>query len=160
MIVNTSKRLLGIACTSIGMFLPAVLAIVATAYPEIVYNPLHETKLTHFTNPLILTVIAITVLVNVRGALEASGRGRTSLEQLPRNAATMLTGAVGMVLLFIYLTEEISFSNRVSSTAALFVYAMSSAVLLMEACCLLSSGAEPPPIASPPSGEVKTSPKE
>ena len=154
MTVNTSKRLLGIACTSIGMFLPAVLAIVATAYPEIVYNPLHETKLTHFTNPLILTVIAITVLVNVRGALEAYGRGRTSLEQLPRNAATMLTGTVGMLLLFIYLAEEISFSNRISPTAALFVYAMSSTVLLMEACCLLSSG------AAPPSGEVKVSREE
>ena len=45
--------------------------------------------------------MAITVLVNLRESSEARGRGGTSLEQLPRNAATLLTGAVGMLLLFI-----------------------------------------------------------
>ena len=99
----------------------------------------------HFTTPLVLTVIAITVLVNVRGALEAYSRGRTSLEQLPRNAATMLTGAVGILLLFIYLAEEISLSNPVSPTAALFVYALSSTVLLMEACCHPAPSPHPAP---------------
>ena len=47
--------------------------------------------------------MAINVLVNVRESSEARGRGGTSLEQLPRNAATLLTGAVGMLLLFTYL---------------------------------------------------------
>ena len=48
-------------------------------------------------------VMAINVLVNLRESSEARGRGGTSLEQLPRNAATLLTGAVGMLLLFTYL---------------------------------------------------------
>ena len=78
-------------------------------------------------------VMAITVLVNLRESSEARGRGQTSLEQLPRNAATLLTGAVGMLLLFTYLVESISSPSRISSTAALFVYAMTGTVLLMEA---------------------------
>ncbi len=103
---------------------------------------------------MLLTVMAVTVLVNVLESAQAHGRGRTSLEQLPRNAATLLTGAVGMLLLFTYLFEAISSSSRIAPTASLYVYALSSAVLLMEACCLLSSG------VAPPSGEVKVSPKE
>ena len=51
--------------------------------------------------------MAITVLVNLRESSEARGRGGTSLEQLPRNAATLLTGAVGMLLLFTYLPDRI-----------------------------------------------------
>ena len=77
-------------------------------------------------------VMAITVLVNVRESSEARGRGQTSLEQLPRNAATLLTGTVGMLLLFTYLVESINSSSRISPTAALFVYALTSTVLLME----------------------------
>ena len=72
------------------------------------------------------------MLVNLRESSEARGRGGTSLEQLPRNAATLLTGAVGMMLLFTYLVESISSSSRISSTAALYVYALTSTVLLME----------------------------
>ena len=45
--------------------------------------------------------MVVTVLVNLRESSEARGRGGTSLEQLPRNTATLLTGAVGMLLLFI-----------------------------------------------------------
>ena len=86
----------------------------------------------HLTTPLLLTVMAITVLVNVRESSEARGRGGTSLEQLPRNAATLLTGAVGMLHLFTYLVESISSSSRISPTAALFVYALTCTVLLME----------------------------
>ena len=77
--------------------------------------------------------MAINVLVNVRESSEARGRGGTSLEQLPHNAATLLTGAVGMLLLFTYLVESINSPSRISSTAALFVYALTSTVLLMEA---------------------------
>ena len=81
---------------------------------------------------MLLTVMAITVLVNVRESSEARGRGGTSLEQLPRNAATLLTGAVGMLLLFTYLFEATNSPGRISSTAALFVYALTSTILLME----------------------------
>ena len=50
-----------------------------------------------------LIVMAVTVLVNVRESSVARSRGGTNLEQLPRDAATLLTGAVGMLLLFTYL---------------------------------------------------------
>ena len=97
------------------------------------FDPADAARLIHFiTTPLLLTVMAITVLVNVRESSEARGRGGTSLEQLPRNAATLLTGAVGMLLLFTYLIEATNSSSRISPTAALFVYALTSTVLLME----------------------------
>ena len=73
------------------------------------------------------------MLVNLRESSEARSRGQTSLEQLPRNAATLLTGAVGMLLLFTYLVDFISSSSPISPTAALYVYALTSTVLLMEA---------------------------
>ena len=78
-------------------------------------------------------VMAITVLVNLRESSEARGRGETSLEQLPRNAATLLTGAVGMLLLFTYLIEATNPLSRISPAVDLFVYAMTGTVLLMEA---------------------------
>ena len=108
----------------------------------------------HLTTPLLLTVMAITVLVNARESSEARGLGKTSLEQLPRNAATLLTGAVGMLLLFTYLIEATNPFSRISPAITLFVYAMTGTVLLMEAFCLLSSGTTSPP------GEAKESPKE
>ena len=89
-------------------------------------------KLIQFTSLIPLTVIAVTVLVNLRESSEARSRGQTSLEQLPRNAATLLTRAVGMLLLFIHLVESTSSSSRISPTAALYVYALTSTVLLME----------------------------
>ena len=97
------------------------------------FDPADAARLIHFiTTPMLLTVMAVTVLVNLRESSEARGRGGTSLEQLPRNAATLLTGAVGMLLLFIHLFEGISSASRISPTAALFVYALTCTVLLME----------------------------
>ena len=97
------------------------------------FDPADAASLIHLiTTPILLTVMVVTVLVNLRESSEARGRGGTSLEQLPRNAATLLTGAVGMLLLFIHLFEGISSSSRISPTAALFVYALTSTVLLME----------------------------
>ena len=131
MTVNISKRLLGIACIFAGVFLPIILGMLTLMPPE--FDPADAARLIHFiTTPMLLTVMAVTVLVNLRESSEARGRGGTSLEQLPRNAATLLTGAVGMLLLFTYLVESISSSSRISPTAALFVYALTSTVLLME----------------------------
>ena len=97
------------------------------------FDPADAARLIHFiTTPMLLTVMVVTVLVNLRESSEARGRGQTSLEQLPRNAATLLTSAVGMLLLFTYLVDFISSSSRISPTAALFVYALTSTVLLME----------------------------
>ena len=131
MTVNISKHLLGIACINAGAFTPPILVTLTLMPPE--FDPADAARLIHFiTTPMLLTVMAITVLVNVRESSEARGRGGTSLEQLPRNAATLLTGAVGMLLLFTYLIEATNSPSRISSTAALFVYAMTGTVLLME----------------------------
>ena len=108
------------------------------------FDPADAARLIHFiTTPMLLTVMVVTVLVNVRESSEARGRGGTSLEQLPRNAATLLTGAVGMLLLFIHLVESISSSSRISPTAALYVYALTSTVLLMETACRTMPGRLP-----------------
>ena len=146
MTVNISKHPLGIACIIAGAFIPLILCML-TLLPT-GFDPRGAARLIQFTSLIPLTVMAITVLVNVRESSEARGRGGTSLEQLPWNAATLLTGAVGILLLFTYLVESINSPSRISSTATLFVYTLTSTVLLMEACCLLSPG------------EVKESPKE
>ena len=131
MTVNISKHLLGIACIIAGAFTPPILVTLTLMPPE--FDPADAARLIHFiTTPMLLTVMVVTVLVNLRESSEARGRGGTSLEQLPRNAATLLTGAVGMLLLFTYLFEGTSSSSRISPTAALFVYALTSTVLLME----------------------------
>ena len=133
MTVNISKQLLGMACIVAGAFIPLILCTLN--WLPTGFNPSDAAEFIHLTTPLLLTVMAITVLVNVRESSEARGLGKTSLEQLPRNAATLLTGAVGMLLLFTYLPDRFlatSSPSRISSTAALFVYAMTGTVLLME----------------------------
>ena len=130
MTVNISKQLLGIACIIAGAFIPLILGTLNWLPSG--FDPLEAASFIHLTTPLLLTVMVINVLVNVRESSEARGRGGTSLEQLPRNAATLLTGAVGMLLLFTYLVESINSSSRISPTAALYVYALTSTVLLME----------------------------
>ena len=134
MTVNISKRLLGMACIIAGALIPLILvhpnlAALRVRSPDSIPE---AARFIHLTTPLLLTVMVVTVLVNLRESSEARGRGGNSLEQLPRNAATLLTGAVGMLLLFIHLFEGISSSSRISPTAALYVYALTSTVLLME----------------------------
>ena len=99
MTVNISKQLLGMACIIAGAFIPLILCTLN--WLPTGFDPADAAEFIHLTTPLLLTVMAITVLVNVRESSEARGLGETSLEQLPRNAATLLTGAVGMLLLFI-----------------------------------------------------------
>ena len=105
MTVNISKQLLGMACIVAGAFIPLILCTLNWLPTGFV--PADAAEFIQLTTPLLLTVMAITVLVNVRESSEARGRGETSLEQLPRNAATLLTGAVGMLLLFTYLPDRI-----------------------------------------------------
>ena len=130
MTVNISKQLLGMACIIAGAFIPLILCTLNwLPYGFDPPDSISEAaNFIHLTTPLLPMVIAINVLVNVRESSEARGRGGTSLEQLPRNAAILLTGAVGMLLLFTYLVESISSSSRISPTAALYVYAMTSTV--------------------------------
>ena len=107
MTVNISKQLLGMACIIAGAFIPLILCTLNWLPSG--FDPLDSipeaAEFIHLTTPLLLMVMAINVLVNVRESSEARGRGGTSLEQLPRNAATLLTGAVGMLLLFTYLPD-------------------------------------------------------
>ena len=161
MTVNISKQLLGIACIITGgliLLIPLLLILIPLMPillpPEFDPLPLEAAEFIHLTTPLLLTVMAVTVLVKLRQSSEARSRGGTNLEQLPRNAATLLTGAVGMLLLFTYLIEATNSSSPISSTAALYLYALTSIVLLMEGYCLL-----PSTVTSPP-GEAKESPKE
>ena len=105
MTVNISKRLLGMACIIAGAFIPLILGTLNWLPSG--FDLLEAAEFIHLTTPLLLTVMAITVLVNLRESSEARGRGGTRLEQLPRNAATLLTGAVGMLLLFTYLPDRI-----------------------------------------------------
>ena len=109
MTVNISKRMLGIACIIAGaliLLIPPILilSILTLLFPG--FDPREAARPIQFTSLIPLTVLAVTVLVNLRESSEARGRGGTSLEQLPRNAATLLTGAVGMLLLFTYLVES------------------------------------------------------
>ena len=127
MTVNISKHLLGMACISAGALILCMLTLLPTGF-----DPRGAAKLIQFTSLIPLTVMAVTVLVNLRQSSEARSRGETSLEQLPRNATTLLTGAVGMLLLFTYLFEGTSSASPISPTAALFVYALTSTILLME----------------------------
>ena len=130
MTVNISKHLLGVACIVAGAFIPLILCTLN--WLPYGFGPQEAAEFIQLTTPLLLTVMAVTVLVNLRESVEARGRGETSLEQLPRNAATLLTGTVGMLLLFTYLIEATNSPIRISSTVALFVYAMTGTVLLME----------------------------
>ena len=116
MTVNISKQLLGMACIVAGAFIPLILCTLN--WLPTGFNPSDAAEFIQLTTPLLLTVMAITVLVNARESSEARGRGQTSLEQLHRNAATLLTGAVGMLLLFTYLIEATNSPSRISSTAA------------------------------------------
>ena len=130
MTVNISKDLLGMACIVAGAFIPLILCTLN--WLPTGFDPADAAEFIHLTTPLLLTVMAVTVLVNVRESSVDRSRGGTSLEQLPRDAATLLTGAVGMSLLFTYLIKATSISSAISPTAFFFVYALSSTVLLME----------------------------
>ena len=127
--------MLGMACIAAGaliLLIPPILILRMLALLLPGLDPREAARLIQFTSLIPLTVLAVTVLVNLRESSEARSRGQTSLEQLPRNAATLLTGAVGMLLLFTYMVDLISSPSRISSTAALFVYALTGTVLLME----------------------------
>ena len=84
MTVNINKRLLGIACIFAAVFIPLILGTL-TLLPT-GFDPREAAKLIQFTSLIPLTVMAVTVLVNLRESSEARGLGGTSLEQLPHPA--------------------------------------------------------------------------
>ena len=74
MTVNISKQLLGMACINAGAFIPLILCTLNWLPPE--FDPADAARLIHFiTTPMLLTVMVVTVLVNLRESSEARGRG-------------------------------------------------------------------------------------
>ena len=74
MTVNISKQLLGIACIIAGAFIPLILCTLNWLPSG--FDPLEAAEFIHLTTPLLLTVMAITVLVNVRGVVGSPRPGR------------------------------------------------------------------------------------
>ena len=56
----------------------------------------------------------------------------------PLGVNAILTGAVGMILVFVYLLEATSFTNRQSPTLLLLAHALGSTALLLQGVCLLA----------------------
>ena len=73
MTVNISKQLLGMACIVAGAFIPLILCTLN--WLPTGFDPADAAEFIHLTTPLLLTVMAITVLVNVRESSEARGLG-------------------------------------------------------------------------------------
>ena len=74
MTVNISKQLLGMACIIAGAFIPLILCTLN--WLPTGFDPADAAEFIHLTTPLLLTVMAITVLVNVRESSEALRPGR------------------------------------------------------------------------------------
>ena len=130
MTVNISKHLLGIACITPEPSSPH------PVHPELAaprvrsrgcsqVNPLHH-------HPDAPDGHGRNRAGERPGVVGSPQPGRNQPGATAPERRTLLTGAVGMLLLFIHLFEGISSSSRISPTAALFVYALTSTVLLME----------------------------
>ena len=132
MTVNISKHLLGIACIIAGAFTPPNPGHPNLAAPRVrsrgcsQVNPLHHHPDAPDGHGRNRAGERPGVVGSLRPGREQPGA------TAPERAPTLLTGAVGMLLLFIHLFEGISSSSRISPTAALYVYALTSTVLLME----------------------------
>ena len=135
MTVNISKQLLGMACIIAGAFIPLILCTLnwlpygfdpPDSIPEAarVHPPHHPAAADGHGHQR----------AGERPGVVGSPRpwrdqpGATAPER-----RTLLTGAVGILLLFTYLVDFINSPSRISPTAALFIYALTSTVLLMEA---------------------------
>ena len=81
MTVNISKQLLGMACIVAGAFIPLILCTLN--WLPTGFNPSDAAEFIHLTTPLLLTVMAITVLVNVRESSEARGLGKPAWSNCP-----------------------------------------------------------------------------
>ena len=138
--ISISRPILGIVCIAVAVIFPVILGLVALAPREMVVDLDGPGKFMYFNGGLMLTCILFTTIVNILESVDARRHGGTSLEQLPRDAATLLTGTVGMVLIFVYLLEAMPFPSRQSQSPTLLMltHALGSTVLLMEGICLLA----------------------
>ena len=136
--ISISRPILGILCIAGAFIFPVILGLVALSPREIAVNLDGIGKFMYFNGALVLTGILFTTIVNILESVDARRHGGTSLEQLPRDAATLMTGTVGMILVFVYLLEAASFTSRQSPTLLLLAHALGSTALLMEGVCLLA----------------------
>ena len=136
--IGISRPILGIVCIAVAIIFPVILGLVALSPREMVVDLDGPGKFMYFNGALMLTGILFTTIVNILESVDARRRGGTSLEQLPRDSATLLTGTVGMVLVFVYLLEAMPFPTGQSSTLLVLAHALGSTVLLMEGVCLLA----------------------
>ena len=137
--VNISRSLLGPACIGTGLWVPATFLLLAMTSPQTFPDLLVGEGFTHITRLALIAVTAVTTAANAAAAAGALRGGATALELLPRNAATMLTGSVGMMLVYIYLMEAADVSTGTPHALLLITYALNSATLLMEGLCLLAN---------------------
>ena len=79
MTVNISKQLLGMACIIAGTFIPLILCTLNWLPSG--FDPLEAAEFIHLTTPLLLTVMAITVLVNLRESSGVVGSPRPGRDQ-------------------------------------------------------------------------------
>ena len=141
--ISINRSILGLICTGTGLFMPAILLILALATPEALRSVQQTDKLLHVTHLWTIVVTAITVARGVSAASSALQKGATPLELLPANAATLLTGTAGMMLVYLYLIGLISNgANALTGNLTLVVYATSSATLMMEGARLMTAGGE------------------
>ena len=136
--ISISRPILGIVCIAVAVIFPVILGQVALSPREMVVDLNGPGKLMYFNGALMLAGIFFTTIVNILESVDARRHGGTSLEQLPRDAATLLTGTVGMILIFVYLLEAMPFPSRQSPTLLMLTHALGSTVLLMEGICLLA----------------------
>ena len=137
--VNISRSLLGPACIGAGLWMPAVLLLLAMTSPQAHPEILGEGRLVHLTHLLLITVTAVTTFANAATAAGALREGATALELLPRNAATMLTGTVGVMLAYLVLLQAAGLSMTLPHALLPITYALNSVTLLMEGLCLLAT---------------------
>ena len=143
MSISINRSILGLICTGAGLSMPAIFLILALATPEALRSFQQMDKLLHLTHLWIIAVTIAAVIASVSAASSALRKGATPLELLPANAATLLTGTAGMMLVYLYLIELISNgANMLTGNLTLVVYAASSSTLLMEGTRLMAGGGE------------------
>ena len=153
--ISINRSILGLISIGAGLYMPAILLILALATPEALRIFQQMDEFFHVIHLWVITVTITAVVASISTTSSALQKGVTPLELLPTNLATLLTGMVGMMLVYLYLTELISNgANALTGNLTLVVYAASSATLMMEGTRLIQSGKAGPEKPTPGEGET------
>ena len=118
------------ACIIAGALIPLILCTLN--WLPYGFDPLEAANFIHLTTPTAADGHGHQRAGERPGVVGSPQPGRNQPGATAPERRTLLTGAVGMMLLFTYLVESISSSSRISPTAALYVYALTSTGLLIE----------------------------